>query len=54
MSVLSSEARAAGSISRTDEGYFLRDDGSATGVFLKVPSRRKIPVAGGDLLRAGR
>ena len=42
------------SISKTDEGYFLRDDGSATGVFLKVPSRRKISVGAGDLLRAGR
>ena len=42
------------SISGTDEGYFLRDDGSATGVFLRVPSRRKIAVVTGDLLRAGR
>ncbi len=42
------------SISHTDEGYFLRDDGSATGVFLRVPSRRKIGVVSGDLLRAGR
>ncbi len=42
------------SISGTDEGYFLRDDGSASGVFLRVPSRRKIGVVAGDLLRAGR
>ncbi len=42
------------SISGTEEGYFLRDDGSATGVFLRVPSRRKISVVSGDLLRAGR
>ena len=42
------------SISSTGEGYFLRDDGSATGVFLRVPSRRKIDVVSGDLLRAGR
>ena len=42
------------SISHTDDGYFLRDDGSASGVFLRVPSRRKIAVAPGDLLRAGR
>ncbi len=42
------------SITGTSEGYFLRDDGSATGVFLRVPSRRKITVVTGDLLRAGR
>ena len=42
------------SISKTDEGYFLRDDGAATGVFLRVPSRRKLELAPGDLLRAGR
>ncbi len=42
------------SISATGEGHFLRDDGSATGVFLRVPSRRKIALASGDLLRAGR
>ena len=42
------------SISQTDEGYFLRDDGSATGVFLRVPAQRKLEVGSGDLLRAGR
>ncbi len=42
------------SISHTGEGYFLRDDGSTSGVFLRVPSRRKITVVAGDLLRAGR
>ena len=42
------------SISHTQEGFFLRDDGSATGVFLRVPSRRKLEVGPGDLLRAGR
>ncbi len=42
------------SISHTEDGTYLRDDGSATGVFLKVPSRRKIAVQPGDLLRAGR
>ena len=42
------------SISGTGEGYYLRDDGSATGVFLRVPSRRKLAVVTGDLLRAGR
>ncbi len=42
------------SISKTDEGFFLRDDGSTTGVFLRVPSRRKLELAPGDLLRAGR
>ena len=42
------------SISHTEEGYYLRDDGSASGVFLRVPSRRKLEVSAGDLLRAGR
>ncbi len=42
------------SISQTDEGYYLRDDGSASGVFLMLPSRRKLEVGAGDLLRAGR
>ncbi len=42
------------SISHTDEGHYLRDDGSASGVFLRVPSRRKLEVGVGDLLRAGR
>ncbi len=42
------------SISHTEEGCYLRDDGSSTGVFLEVPSSRKIELTGGDLLRAGR
>ncbi len=42
------------SIAATDEGTFLRDDGSNTGVFLRVPARRKLPLEAGDLLRAGR
>ncbi len=42
------------SISHTDEGHYLRDDGSASGVFLRLPSRRKLEVGVGDLLRAGR
>ncbi|MEM7352232.1 MAG: FAD-dependent oxidoreductase [Acidobacteriota bacterium] len=42
------------SISHTQDGYFLRDDGSASGVFLRVPSQRKLEVGPGDLLQAGR
>jgi len=42
------------SITHTEEGYFLRDDGSANGVFLRVPEARKMPVESGDLVRAGR
>ncbi|MEM7584828.1 MAG: FHA domain-containing protein [Acidobacteriota bacterium] len=42
------------SISHTDEGHYLRDDGSASGVFLRLPSRRKLELSAGDLLRAGR
>lgn len=38
----------------TDGGAVLRDDGSTNGVFLAVPSRRKIELKHGDLLRAGR
>jgi pSer/pThr/pTyr-binding forkhead associated (FHA) protein/ferredoxin len=36
------------------EDYLLRDDGSATGVFLRVPATEKIEIEGGDVLCAGR
>ena len=42
------------SISCSEEGVFLRDDGSSTGLFLQVPATRKKKVMVGDLLRAGR
>lgn len=42
------------SISHTEMGCFLRDDGSASGVFLEVPSTRKLKLAAGDLIRAGK
>ena len=42
------------SISRTAEGYFLRDDGSATGVFLKLREARPFEVRHGNIVRAGR
>ncbi len=42
------------SISHSDDGYALRDDGGASGVFLRVPPARKRRLADGDLLRAGR
>jgi thioredoxin reductase/pSer/pThr/pTyr-binding forkhead associated (FHA) protein/ferredoxin len=42
------------SISCSDDGVFLRDDGSSTGLFLRVPAIRKRRVVAGDLLRAGR
>ena len=42
------------SISHADEGCYLRDDGSTSGTFLEVPSTRKLELAAGDLLRAGK
>ena len=42
------------SISHGEDGYFLRDDGSANGVFLRLPAARKTPLQPGDLLRLGR
>jgi len=42
------------SISRRPEGYFLRDDGSATGVFLKLKETRAMEVFHGSIVRAGR
>ncbi len=43
-----------GSVSHGEEGYFLRDDGSSTGVFLKIAPARKVELSSGDLLRVGR
>lgn len=42
------------SISHGPDGYFLRDDGSQTGTFLKLRPGKPTPVADGDLIRAGR
>ncbi len=42
------------SISHGPEGYFLRDDGSATGVFLRAAEGRSLEVLPGNLVRAGR
>lgn len=42
------------SILQREEGFILRDDGSATGVFLRVPSTRRIRLKHGDLVRMGR
>jgi pSer/pThr/pTyr-binding forkhead associated (FHA) protein/ferredoxin len=42
------------SISKNTDGYYLRDDGSATGTFLRVPEAGKIEVAPEDLVRVGR
>ncbi len=42
------------SISHDNKGYFLRDDGSSTGVFLRVPEGKPIEVDDGDLIRTGR
>ena len=36
------------------EGVVLRDQGAENGVFLQVPSRRKLELRNGDLLRVGR
>jgi len=43
-----------GSVSHGEEGYVIRDDGGSTGVFLRVAPARKVELANGDLLRAGR
>ena len=42
------------SISHGEAGYVLRDDGGASGTFLRVPPGRKRRLSDGDLLRAGR
>ena len=42
------------SISHTEEGWFLRDDGSTTGVFLQATEARQLPVEPGDLVRLGK
>ena len=42
------------SLSHTEDGTYLRDDGSSTGVFFQVPVHRKLALTDGDLLRAGR
>lgn len=42
------------SIVHTTEGYFLRDDGGATGVFLKLKEARSQEVTHGHIVRAGR
>jgi pSer/pThr/pTyr-binding forkhead associated (FHA) protein/ferredoxin len=42
------------SVSHGPEGYFLRDDGSQTGVFLRATEGKPIEATGGDLLRLGR
>jgi len=42
------------SISRTAEGYFLRDDGGATGVFLKLKEAQPLEMMHGSIVRAGR
>jgi pSer/pThr/pTyr-binding forkhead associated (FHA) protein len=42
------------SISYSEDGYSLRDDGGASGVFLRVPAAHKRRLVDGDLLRAGR
>jgi len=42
------------SISHSEEGYSLRDDGSTGALFLRLPVARERRVAPGDLLRLGR
>lgn len=42
------------SVSHGPDGFFLRDDGSQTGVFLRATEGKSIEVASGDLLRLGR
>ncbi|MCG8608062.1 FHA domain-containing protein, partial [bacterium] len=42
------------SIADTTEGFFLRDDGSANGVFLRATEVRHLHVEAGSLIKAGR
>ncbi len=43
-----------GSVSHGEDGYFIRDDGSATGVFLQAQPADKLEVGDRDLVRIGR
>lgn len=49
---LLSERHAA--VAHDKSGFFLRDDGSATGVFLRAPEGKPLEVGDGDLVRVGR
>ena len=42
------------SVSHSADGYFLRDDGSDTGTYLRLRPGKPTPLASGDLLRLGR
>jgi thioredoxin reductase/pSer/pThr/pTyr-binding forkhead associated (FHA) protein/ferredoxin len=42
------------SITERDGAYFLRDDGSRSGTYLKLQPERPVQVGDGDLIRAGR
>jgi thioredoxin reductase/pSer/pThr/pTyr-binding forkhead associated (FHA) protein/ferredoxin len=42
------------SVSHSPDGFLLRDDGSATGVFLKATEGRPLEVQAGDIVRLGR
>ncbi|MDZ7344588.1 MAG: FHA domain-containing protein [candidate division KSB1 bacterium] len=42
------------SIAHGPEGFFLRDDGAATGVFLKVKEAKPLEVVSGNIVRLGR
>jgi len=42
------------SIAHGPEGYFLRDDGSATGVFIRIKEARPVEVALGNMVRIGK
>lgn len=42
------------SVSHSPDGYLLRDDGSATGVFLRATEGRALEIRAGDIVRMGR
>ena len=42
------------SIVHSEDGYLLRDDGSRSGVFLRLPVGRDFEINAGDLVRVGR
>ncbi|MBI4549198.1 MAG: FHA domain-containing protein [Ignavibacteriae bacterium] len=42
------------SVSHTTEGFYLRDDGSETGVFLRAREGKSLEIASSDLVRLGR
>ena len=47
-------SRRHASIEPREDGIYLVDENSTTGVFLKIPARRKLRITTGDVIRVGR